>query len=139
MNARWLPVLCTAAVLLFGCNDNNKKAETAPADKNASANPPIQPTEDPYARNPPANTGSSNPENYDATNAPPPGDTLQPISDTGTGKSKRTHVVKSGETLRKISKDYYGDPEKWKKIWEANKSRIEDPNKLKVGTKLIIP
>ncbi len=51
----------------------------------------------------------------------------------------RTHTVEKGETLSSIAKKYYNDAGKWKVIWDANRTRVPDPNKLKVGTKLIIP
>ena len=51
----------------------------------------------------------------------------------------RTHVVKSGETLQSIAKKYYNDPRKWRRIYEYNRQRIKDPDKISVGMKLIIP
>lgn len=56
----------------------------------------------------------------------------------GNGKKlPTTHVVKKGETLRKLADRYYGEPGKWRVIAKANK--IKDPSKLKVGRKLRIP
>jgi nucleoid-associated protein YgaU len=50
------------------------------------------------------------------------------------------HVVGSGETLSGIAKAYYGDPNKWRIIYEANRAIIgADPNDLNVGMKLTIP
>lgn len=49
----------------------------------------------------------------------------------------RTHIVKSGETLGKISNIYYGTPSKGQEIGKAN--RIADPNLIKIGQKLVIP
>ena len=56
------------------------------------------------------------------------------------GKGKKlptTHVVKKGDTLRKLADRYYGEPGKWRVIAKAN--NIKDPDKLKVGAKLRIP
>lgn len=50
-----------------------------------------------------------------------------------------THVVKPGEDLHWIAAVYYGNAQLWKKIYEANKRAIKDPNHLKVGTTLVIP
>jgi nucleoid-associated protein YgaU len=51
----------------------------------------------------------------------------------------RIYEVVSGDTLSKISKKYYGDANKYMKIFEANKDQLTDPNKIKVGQKLKIP
>jgi len=49
------------------------------------------------------------------------------------------HEVKSGETLSKIAKHYYGDPNKYPKIFEANRDQLSNPDLIKVGQKLKIP
>jgi nucleoid-associated protein YgaU len=51
----------------------------------------------------------------------------------------RTHVVQPKETIFSLSRQYYGDEHQWRKIWEANKDQISDPNKIKIGQQLIIP
>jgi len=45
--------------------------------------------------------------------------------------------VQPGDNLSKISKQFYGDANKYKKIADANK--LEDPDKIKAGQQLIIP
>ena len=50
-----------------------------------------------------------------------------------------TYTVKSGDTLSKIAKNLYGDANKYKKIFEANKDILKDPNMIKVGQVLKIP
>jgi hypothetical protein len=54
-------------------------------------------------------------------------------------KTERFHIVRSGETLTDISYKYYGSADKWQKILGADHSPIKDPNRLRPGTKLIIP
>jgi len=54
-------------------------------------------------------------------------------------QTQRFHIVGRGETLSGISAKYYGSANKWQKILDANRSRLKDANKLKPGTKLIIP
>ncbi len=51
--------------------------------------------------------------------------------------SGRRHIVKSGETLGSIARNYYGSASKWRKIKTAN-PRI-NPRRLKLGMKLVIP
>ena len=54
-------------------------------------------------------------------------------------KTRIHHTVQAGDTLSQISYRYYGSTEKWSKILSANQTTLTDPNKLKPGTKLIIP
>ena len=49
------------------------------------------------------------------------------------------YTVKSGDTLSKIAKHYYGDANKYMKIFEANKGLLKDPDKIQVGQELVIP
>ena len=52
---------------------------------------------------------------------------------------KIIHTIREGETLSGISREYYGSENKWQKILNANRNIIRDANKLRTGTKLIIP
>ena len=47
------------------------------------------------------------------------------------------YKIKKGDTLRKISKDFYGDPEKYVLIKDAN--GISEQNIIKAGTNIKIP
>jgi len=49
------------------------------------------------------------------------------------------HTIREGETLSGISREYYGSENKWQKILNANRNVVKDANKLRPGTKLIIP
>jgi nucleoid-associated protein YgaU len=51
----------------------------------------------------------------------------------------RTYTVQAGDSLSKISKQFYGDANKYMKIFDANKDQLTDPNKVNVGTQLLIP
>ena len=54
-------------------------------------------------------------------------------------KAPRYHVVVQGDNLGNISRKYYGEFKRWKDIAEANKDILPDPDKLKIGMKLVIP
>ncbi len=51
----------------------------------------------------------------------------------------RKYTVKSGDSLSKIAKEFYGDASQYMKIFEANKDQLDDPNKVQVGQELNIP
>lgn len=57
----------------------------------------------------------------------------------GAGKVGETYEVKSGDNLSKISKQFYGDPNEYMRIFYANRDQLRDPDKIQVGQKLIIP
>ncbi|MFY7861450.1 MAG: peptidoglycan-binding protein LysM [Chitinophagales bacterium] len=47
--------------------------------------------------------------------------------------------VKPGDNLSKISKEVYGDPNKYQAIFEANEPMLSHPDKIYPGQKLVIP
>jgi nucleoid-associated protein YgaU len=49
------------------------------------------------------------------------------------------HEVTSGESLSKIAKHYYGDPMKYKAIFEANTNVLDNPDMIHPGQVLVIP
>ncbi len=53
-------------------------------------------------------------------------------------KAERFHIVRAGETLSDISRQYYGSADKWQKILGADRLPIENPSKIRPGMKLII-
>jgi nucleoid-associated protein YgaU len=53
--------------------------------------------------------------------------------------SKHTYTVKPGDSLSKIAKQFYGDSNDYMRIFEANKDRLSDPNKIQIGQELFIP
>lgn len=73
--------------------------------------------------------GSSTAPTPQASRPPAP---VPPAPDT-------RHVVVKGESLSKIAKHYYGDPNKWPIIFEANRDKIKDPDLIHPGQELRIP
>ncbi len=51
----------------------------------------------------------------------------------------RMHSVQRRDTLYSLARLYYNDHRQWKKIYEANRDRIANPNMIKVGMNLVIP
>ncbi len=140
-----LSTLGLAMLVVLAVTACQKKPEVKPIDEKpiGQIEPPPPtgaPISDPYA------TGEA-PVRSNVTGAipPPPGKTT--VAPTGpTGKTRvttpaaggKTHVVKQGETLYKIAKQYYNDGSKWKRIMEAN-PQLKRPEDLKPGMKLTIP
>lgn len=55
---------------------------------------------------------------------------------TGAG---RTYTVKAGDTLSKIAKQFYGDASLHRRIFEANRDQLSDPDKIQPGQMLRVP
>ncbi len=51
----------------------------------------------------------------------------------------QTYTIQKGDTLSVIAKKVYGKSSKWNVILDANKDKISDAGKLKVGMKINIP
>jgi nucleoid-associated protein YgaU len=57
----------------------------------------------------------------------------------GGGTADQTYTVKSGDTLSKIAKQFYGNANDYNKIFEANKDQLSSPDRINVGQELKIP
>lgn len=60
----------------------------------------------------------------------PPADATRPST---------VYEVKSGDSLSKIAQRHYGNANEWRKIYEANRDKIKDPDLIYPGQKLTIP
>jgi nucleoid-associated protein YgaU len=133
-------LLSLSALLLAGCENNNPQPEAR--------------QEEPYA--PP----HASLDSMDATPAsdtlatyePPPAETTVDVDAAGAPDSAergpdellapvggQVYTVQKGDTLYKLARRFYNDQARWRDIWEANKTRLRDPDTLLVGMKLIIP
>lgn len=84
---------------------------------------------------PPAGDGGSKPKadfskvkGGASSTAPPPAPAQE-----------QTYTVAKGDSLSKIAKKVYGDANQWKRIFEANRDQIEDPDLIHPGQVLRIP
>lgn len=57
----------------------------------------------------------------------------------GAAQAGQKYTVKSGDTLSKISKQFYGDSDEYMRIFYANRNELNDPDKIRVGQELSIP
>ena len=51
----------------------------------------------------------------------------------------QTYVVVRGDSLSTIASGQYGDAKKWRRIYEANRDLIKDPDLIYPGQRLRIP
>jgi nucleoid-associated protein YgaU len=54
-------------------------------------------------------------------------------------EQERHYTVVAGDSLSKIAKREYGDAQKWRAIFEANRDKIKDPDLIHPGQKLTLP
>ena len=67
-----------------------------------------------------------------SSTAPAPGDIPTPTAG-------RTYVVVKGDSLSQIAEREYGDANRWREIYEANRATIKNPNLIYPGQRLRIP
>ncbi|MEN5040558.1 MULTISPECIES: LysM peptidoglycan-binding domain-containing protein [Stenotrophomonas] len=59
--------------------------------------------------------------------------------DTTAEKVGGTYTVQKGDSLSKIAKQELGDGNAWKRIFEANRDVLDDPDKIQPGQTLKLP
>jgi len=52
---------------------------------------------------------------------------------------ERTHVVRQGDTLASIARQYLGETAAWERIFEANRHVVSNPHRIHPGMELRIP
>jgi hypothetical protein len=57
----------------------------------------------------------------------------------GAASQGRSYTVQPGDTLSKIAKQFYGNANDYMKIFEANRDRLSNPDKIRAGQELVIP
>jgi nucleoid-associated protein YgaU len=55
------------------------------------------------------------------------------------GQNTRAYTVQPGDSLSKISRQFYGDANQYMKIFEANRDQLKNPNEIQAGQRLVIP
>lgn len=86
------------------------------------------------AKSPPAGAATSEVRApFQAAEAPPVSNPNPPPA------KSRVHVVQRGDTLEKLSRTYYGVPDQWHVIYEANMAELSTGRPLQPGMELTIP
>ena len=60
-------------------------------------------------------------------------------SSTAPSPAGRSYTVQKGDSLSKIAKREYGDAQQWRKIYEANRDLIANPDLIYPGQVFQIP
>jgi nucleoid-associated protein YgaU len=55
------------------------------------------------------------------------------------GGARRTYTVQPGDSLSTIAKHFYGNASDYMRIFDANKDKLNNPNRIQVGQELVIP
>ncbi len=66
-------------------------------------------------------------------------ESLAPKAAPPSPAAPKTYTVQPGDTLSKISKQFYGEAGKYMKIFEANRDKLTNPDLIRVGQVLTIP
>lgn len=56
----------------------------------------------------------------------------------GSAAGEQTYTVEKGDNLSKIAKHFYGRQD-WKRIFDANRDQLSDPDRIQPGQVLKIP
>ncbi len=117
MNLRSKGMWAAALLALAACKSNGSNDQTIPEDL-------------------PSDPDSGHESSW---RNPPPESPAGSSSAVGAPAATRTHVVKKGDTLFSLAREYYNDQAQWRKILEANRASINNKDQIKVGQELTIP
>jgi len=127
-------VVCSLIVVFSGCKNTKKKSDASLG------------AYDPYAYSSTADTPRYEPLAVPAYDTTPAYNTTgsdstwaTPVADSGASSGARYHTVAKGDTLYSLARQYYGNQSKWKEVYEANRAQLPDPNRIRVGQRLLIP
>ena len=75
----------------------------------------------------------------DFSNVKAGGSSTAPAPATPSAPEPKTYTVAAGDSLSKIAKSVYGDAKQWRRIFEANRDQIKNPDLIHPGQILKIP
>jgi nucleoid-associated protein YgaU len=88
---------------------------------------------------PPANVVTPPGAPSDPGSAPRRSLAARPTSRVTPTASLRRHTVVDGDTLYGLAERYYGDGERFIDLYQSNRDVLKRPDRLEVGTVLVIP
>ena len=131
-NALLISLSLLVLVVVSGCSMFGKKKAQAEATFDPMDSYLLPDRDSPYVADTYPTYGAAEPvaQTEDA------GFTLAAPSTTSGG---RYHTVAKRDTLYALARMYYSDQRRWKDIYIANRESILDPNRIRVGQRLLIP
>lgn len=79
----------------------------------------------------------------ETTAAPPPkadfGNVQSGVESTATVVAAKTYTVAKGDSLSRIAKHLYGNANRWRDIFEANRDQLDNPDLIQPGQVLKLP
>lgn len=128
--------------------DSAEKSDEEQVENADNQETPPPPAEDGLAEQTPPEETPPTDDFASSTETPPPADTLAPPPAleapmpppapsfaAGSGEYM-DYTLHSGDTLMKVAFEVYGDVYQWRKIYESNRDRITDINRISAGTVL---
>ncbi|GAB1406565.1 LysM peptidoglycan-binding domain-containing protein [Thermomonas brevis] len=86
-----------------------------------------------------SNVQGGSPAKPDFSNVQSKVTSTEAITEGGFGSTgSQTYTVQKGDNLSKIAERYYGRQD-WKRIYDANRDLLDDPDKISPGQVLTIP
>jgi nucleoid-associated protein YgaU len=128
-----LAILSVAVLFASACQQKPAEVTAQPPPDKSLTQMDTPPTGDPYASDPYAAGAGGKPQDTGVA-----GKETKLLSGKAAAGGRR-HTVQKGDTYFALARKYYNDQSKWKKIYEANKDRYPDKNKIPAGAELIIP
>jgi nucleoid-associated protein YgaU len=95
--------------------------------------------------NEPKKPDFSNVQSGSQSTAPPPApkadfsNVQSGVQSTAPVVSAKTYTVVKGDSLSKIAKHVYGNANRWRQIFDANRDQLDDPDLIKPGQILKLP
>ncbi|WP_428389586.1 LysM peptidoglycan-binding domain-containing protein [Mucisphaera sp.] len=68
-----------------------------------------------------------------------PSEAISTRSTTTPSTAEKTHTVTAGDSLSRIAARHLGSTSRWNDVYQLNRDRIKDPDRLVVGTELRLP
>ena len=134
-----LPVICCSCASSGDAAENTQETPAAAPVQGTEAKENPQPVEIKPEEPAPAPVPEAQPAPAETKHTPEAKPAPVEVKEEKKTVPPCEHTVRTGDSLWKISRQYYGSGAKWKLILDANKEKIKKADFLEPGTVLSIP